>query len=65
MRRIKGESSHWINQNVEPEKKFAWQEGYGIFSVSEENIKKVRAYIYNQEEHHRSMSYVEEIKKLR
>jgi hypothetical protein len=40
------------------------QNGYGVFSVSEKDIPKVRNYIYNQEEHHKAVSYSEELKKL-
>lgn len=46
-KRIKGESSHWINQSDFITQKFAWQTGYGAFSVSESMIKKVEEYIRN------------------
>lgn len=64
IRRIKGESSHWINKSGFIDNKFHWQEGYGIFSISEKDIGNVRAYIYNQEKHHHTMSYREEVQKL-
>jgi REP element-mobilizing transposase RayT len=35
VKNIKGESSHWINQNNFIDKKFAWQSGYGAFSISD------------------------------
>ena len=57
---LKGESSHWINQNELTEKEFAWQEEYIPASVSHSAIDKVREYIKNQEEHHRKKSFVEE-----
>jgi putative transposase len=37
--------------------RFAWQEGYGAFSVSESSAKTVHRYIQNQEEHHRKQSF--------
>ncbi len=61
---IKGESSNWINKNDFIKGKFAWQEGYSVFSVSESLIGKVREYIMNQEEHHRRRSYQEELSVL-
>ena len=39
---------------------FAWQIGYGAFSVSYSNLDEVRQYIESQAEHHRTMSYQEE-----
>jgi hypothetical protein len=44
--------------------KFAWQTGYGAFSVSESMINEVRAYIANQKEHHRKMSFADEYKRF-
>ncbi|MEO9885363.1 MAG: IS200/IS605 family transposase [Balneola sp.] len=61
---LKGVSSRWINLNADLEDKFQWQNGYGVLSVSEKDIPKVRNYIYNQEKHHKSVSYSEELKKL-
>ena len=60
MKNIKGECSHWINQNNFYKIKFSWQVGYGAFSVSESLMKKVEQYIKNQKEHHRKMSFQEE-----
>ena len=41
--------------------KFAWQTGYGAFSVSESMVSEVEKYITNQKEHHKKMTYEEEI----
>ena len=43
---------------------FAWQNGYGAFSVSESNVEAVTAYISDQAEHHRKFSYQEELREL-
>jgi len=43
---------------------FYWQGGYAAFSVSESNIDQVRRYIENQEEHHRKMTYQDELRLL-
>ena len=39
---------------------FAWQTGYGAFSVSQSNVPSVVKYIRNQEQHHRKVSFQEE-----
>ena len=57
---IKGESSHWINQNNLISTKFGWQEEYIALSVSESMINKVREYIKNQKEHHKKVGFTEE-----
>jgi len=58
---IKGESSFWINKNKIVQGKFAWQDDYWAVSVSESHLEQVRKYIQNQEEHHRTKSFDEEI----
>jgi protein-arginine kinase activator protein McsA len=40
--------------------RFAWQEGYGVFSYSHSQIPKVYNYVKNQENHHRKKSFKEE-----
>jgi len=61
---LKGESSNWVNQNDFLKVKFAWQEGYSIFSISESHVKNVRDYNKNQEEHHKKITYLEEVEKF-
>ena len=57
---IKGESSHWLNEQKLLKAKFNWQRGFGVFSVSESNVDGVRNYIKNQEGHHRKITFSEE-----
>ena len=57
---LKGESSHWINQNKLTKGKFGWQDEYFAVSVSESAVNKVREYIKNQEEHHKKKSFQQE-----
>jgi len=64
MQLIKGESSFWINKAGITKDKFEWQDEYYGVSVSESMIEKVRNYIKNQEIHHRSKSYEDEIDEL-
>ena len=58
---IKGESSHWWNQQKFSKMKFAWQTGYGAFSVSESMVDEVDKYIQNQKQHHKKVTYNEEV----
>jgi putative transposase len=59
---IKKASSVWAAETHEP--LFAWQEGYSIFTVSRTHLEQVRRYIANQEEHHRKVSFIDELKRL-
>lgn len=54
---LKGESSHWINQQKLTKAKFQWQHEYFAVGVSESVVDKVRAYIRGQEEHHRKQPF--------
>lgn len=60
MRAIKANSSRWVHETWPAKRDFAWQAGYGAFSVSHSNLEAVRKYIANQEEHHRRMTFQEE-----
>lgn len=60
MQLIKGESSFWINKNKLTQFKFEWAEEYFGISVSESHLPTVRAYIKNQEQHHKIKSWEEE-----
>ena len=64
MQLIKGESSFWINKEHLTKGKFEWQDEYYGVSVSESMIEKVRNYIKNQEVHHGTHSYDDEIDDL-
>jgi REP element-mobilizing transposase RayT len=53
-------SSIWAKGQYVTLQKFAWQKGYGVFSVSSSQKGKAVNYIRGQEEHHRKMSFQEE-----
>jgi REP element-mobilizing transposase RayT len=55
---VKGASSHWINEKHM--RGFAWQEGYGAFTVGISQKSNTIAYIQSQAEHHRKRSFEEE-----
>jgi len=61
MRELKGNSSKWLNQTGV---RFAWQEGYGAFSVSYSLRNAVAEYIAHQEEHHRKWTFEQEFMTL-
>ena len=60
IRDLKANSAKWMNELEETPALFEWQKGYGAFTVSYSQIEVVRAYIRNQEEHHRVKSFQEE-----
>jgi putative transposase len=57
---VKGGSSKWVHETFPTRWTFAWQEGYGAFSVSISHVDATVAYIQNQEGHHRKRSFEEE-----
>ena len=61
MQLLKGNSSKWIHETFPKLRSFAWQEGYAAFSIGVSGIEETRAYIRNQEEHHRARTYREEV----
>jgi REP element-mobilizing transposase RayT len=64
VREIKSRSSKWIKEEFDALGDFAWQSGYGIFSVSQSKRDQVVRYIQNQEEHHRKTTFKDEFRKL-
>lgn len=63
MRELKKASSRWVHEEIGVND-FAWQEGYGIFSVSATARDPVKRYIANQREHHRRKGFREEFVEL-
>jgi REP element-mobilizing transposase RayT len=60
VKELKRVSSRWIKEREPKMAKFAWQSGYGVFSVSPSNLDAVERYIETQEEHHRKTTFQEE-----
>jgi hypothetical protein len=58
---IKRHSSRWIKTKGPYYNQFAWQGGYAGFSVSQSLHDKTKLYIQNQEEHHKKMTFKEEL----
>ena len=64
LRVVKAKSSRWAKERWPERRKFAWQGGYGAFSVSESKRGAVIRYIQDQQQHHRRISFQEEFLKL-
>jgi REP-associated tyrosine transposase len=60
LRNLKAKSSGWIHDTFPRLSDFAWQSGYGAFTVSESQWKKAQQYIRRQPEHHRKQTIQEE-----
>lgn len=57
---IKRNSSRWIKTKGPMYENFAWQGGYGGFSVSPSVLERVKRYIENQKEHHKKVTFKKE-----
>jgi REP element-mobilizing transposase RayT len=64
LRDLKAGSSGWVHDTFPEIQDFWWQTGYGAFTVSHSNIEVVKAYIANQKEHHKKMSFTDEFRRL-
>ena len=64
MQLIKGESSFWINKNKIVKGHFEWADEYFASSVSEDKLDIVKAYILNQQEHHKKVTFKDEYEKF-
>ncbi len=61
LRIVKANSSKWVNERSKHGGgRFAWQTGYGAFTVSPSQLPGLNEYVEHQEEHHRSRSFQEE-----
>jgi REP element-mobilizing transposase RayT len=57
---IKGGSSKWVHDTFVDFRKFAWQEGYGAFSVNASLLEETIRYIDRQPQHHKQKTFQEE-----
>ena len=64
VRLIKANSSKWVNEERSESGRFAWQSGYGAFSVSQSQLDALRAYVRGQEHHHRTRSFQDEFREF-
>jgi REP element-mobilizing transposase RayT len=61
---VKRGSSKWVKTKRPDLAEFAWQNGYGAFSVSSSLVENVRRYIAKQEQHHRKVSFQDEFREF-
>lgn len=63
-KQLKGESSHWINEELLTENRFEWQDEYYAESIHESQVGRVREYIRKQEEHHKDENFEKEMERF-
>ena len=61
---LKSNSSKWMHETFPRLRSFAWQEGYGAFSIGRSGMADTIAYIGNQEEHHRKRTFRDEFESI-
>ena len=61
---LKKGSSKWFKDQLDGDRNFSWQIGYGAFSVSSYKVDVVKNYILNQKSHHKTKSYKEEVEEF-
>jgi REP element-mobilizing transposase RayT len=59
---LKGASSKWIHETFPERAGFAWQEGYGAFTLGVSQVERTIAYIESQAEHHHKLTFQEEFR---
>jgi len=62
--RLKGSSSHYVNQEMEGDDVLYWQRGYGVHTISASHFQKVYDYVKNQQDHHRDKDFWEEFEEI-
>ena len=61
---VKATSSGWIRDTFPDETGFAWQTGYGAFTVGQTSLDAVRRYVEDQEAHHAKLSFQDEFRAM-
>ena len=64
VKEVKRGSSLWVKTKSSDLRDFAWQNGYGIFSIGFSQVEAVRNYIAKQEEHHQKVTFQDEFREL-
>ena len=64
VKRIKGSSSHYLNQNFSAPPKFIWQEGYGVVSLGGKQLDKAITYVHNQKIHHQQNTAISILERI-
>ena len=61
---LKQDSSKWIKTKGDKYAEFAWQNGFGVFSIGQSQLEDLRAYIAGQREHHCHVSFQDEYRRI-
>ena len=64
VKELKRVSNGWLKEQARDQWDFQWQGGYADFSVSQSNLPEVSRYIAQQEQHHKKMSFQDELRAL-
>ena len=64
VKELKRVSNLWLKEQPRDFSEFQWQGGYADFSVSQSNLEQVTRYIINQPEHHKKMTFQDELRAL-
>jgi REP element-mobilizing transposase RayT len=64
MEAVKADSSKWIKTQGAAYADFAWQNGYGAFSIGQSQLGAVKRYIEGQKEHHRARTFQDEYRQF-
>lgn len=64
VKEVKRVSSIWVKQQPGAPSDFAWQAGYGMFSIGQSQVDAVRGYIRRQEQHHQRQTFQDEFRAL-
>ena len=62
IRVVKSKSTRWVKETFPDQNNFAWQEGFGSFTVSQSNLEIVQSYLEKQQEHHRTKTFKDEFR---
>ncbi|MGK7923946.1 MAG: IS200/IS605 family transposase [Spirulina sp.] len=65
VKKIKGSSSRFLNNITNPSLQFAWQEGYGVFSLGGKQLDRAINYVQNQKEHHAKKTAIASLEMIR
>jgi len=57
-------SNLWLKEQGRDVMDFQWQGGYADFGVSQSNLEQVIRYVANQKQHHKKMTFQDELREL-
>jgi len=61
MEEIKKSSSKWIKTKGAAFRTFAWQDGYGAFTIGQSQVEALQGYIAGQKERHNKLTFEQEL----